>query len=669
MTIHIPHINAIDPSRTMSLRNRFVADFKRRFKKLAADIKEAVVDLDVLGLNEASSRSVADLVTNASGLSPKQFDFPRDKDKLDAFSKWLDGKSIDYFFSNKQQGLNVIAGRRDAANEADWMNIYIDSAYQQGIRRGRQELKKAGVDMNDLDSDILDQNSILGAFNTPMHANRLGLIYTRAYTSLKSITAAMDSVISDALAIGVAEGRSPRQIASALNKTLTGRGEDFGILDSLGRFIPAQRRAEILARTEVIRSHHSANIGEYKRAGMLGIKVQVEHVTAGDKRVCPKCEPLNGKIFTIEEAENIIPVHPQCRCVAVPHIPEEETKKEKVKKKAVRKRTTRKRKPKMTEKEKLKSNWEKIAAQLETERKRPWQERDVDKIQMLRKRERKAYYKYMPVADEDFYREEKRKILSGMKRGASITRAQEKAFEQGTDYIPIDLLQELERTGVYIRFDNKPRSQFRAYYSPRHLMVHVASNTDYEIVAHEFAHAIDHYFAHQRDDAMGGVWRRLPNKFITAKEGSDYRKWYTDFHDNIKDTYDNGDGEFYTGNWINNYEGRIYPWAEGVGVEWISMNVQRYSTFRRKKDILYYEKIEKIKELITNYEKNNKTKSVRYKSVRYKRNVEKLKHLEEIGPDQWAMRSSSGWQLTKERHPQLAAFIENKFGGRVLGQY
>lgn len=311
MTIHIPHINAVDPSRTLTLRNRWVTEFRRRFKQLTNDIKEAIVDKDVLG--------IAEIEKVKFNVSPRQFDFPTDAEKIEAFSEWLSGQIELYFLTGGRQGLSVFGQTDQPTDKANnsWQNLFIDSAYQQGIRRGRQELEKAGVE---LEASILQGDNIAIAFNTPIHAQRVSVIYTRAFSRLKGITSSMDAVVSDALAIGLAEGKNPRQIASAINKAITGKGEDFGILDSLGRFIPAKRRAEILARTEVIRSHHAANMAEYRSAGLMGIKIKAEHHTAGDKRVCKLCEPLDEKIYTLDEAENVIPVHPGCRCVALPYI-------------------------------------------------------------------------------------------------------------------------------------------------------------------------------------------------------------------------------------------------------------------------------------------------------------------------------------------------------------
>jgi SPP1 gp7 family putative phage head morphogenesis protein len=73
-----------------------------------------------------------------------------------------------------------------------------------------------------------------------------------------------------------------------------------------------------LARTETIRAHHTANINEYKTWGSETVEVIAEFFTAGDDRVCSECISYHGSRFTIEEAEHLIPVHPNCRCIVVP---------------------------------------------------------------------------------------------------------------------------------------------------------------------------------------------------------------------------------------------------------------------------------------------------------------------------------------------------------------
>lgn len=318
MTTYIPHINEIDPSRTTTLRSQWVSDFARRFKLLIDDIKEALVDYDVLGLVE---RDRIQVMKKRLNITARQFDFPTNNEKIQAFADWVKTQTDLYFLTGGKLGFSTTGQVNVGGDTAQdsWMDLYIDSAYQQGIRRGRQELKKQGIDVEA--TGIIGTSgdgAIRAAFNTPLHADRVGTIYTRAFSRLKGITASIDSLVSDVLAIGIAEGKGPREIASAMNRALTGKGESFGITDSLGRFIPPKRRAEMLARTEVIRAHHAANMAEYRAAGILGIKVDVEYVARTD--ACPECSPLDGNIYSLDEAENLIPKHVQCRCVAVPHI-------------------------------------------------------------------------------------------------------------------------------------------------------------------------------------------------------------------------------------------------------------------------------------------------------------------------------------------------------------
>lgn len=139
-----------------------------------------------------------------------------------------------------------------------------------------------------------------------------GLLFTRTYNDLKGITDTMSSQISRVLAQGMADGDGARMIARKLIQTINGQGESLGITDTLGRFIPAQRRALMLARTEIIRAHHMGMIQEYRNWGVIGVQVLAEWKTAGDDKVCEFCSSMEGKTFTLDEIEPMIPAHPNC---------------------------------------------------------------------------------------------------------------------------------------------------------------------------------------------------------------------------------------------------------------------------------------------------------------------------------------------------------------------
>jgi len=320
-------ISNADPTYTRMIRRAFVAEVNKRFRRLKGAIRKAIVDQDCFGLQSPS------LIAMDVALSlprERQFAFTRSADKVQAFMDWLDE-------AEKAEILEVVIrpGIRPGV-EGAWTDRFIRSAYQRGIARARTELRNAG--RTDIPSFEQIPGGISAVFNQPFHADRVGLLYTRCFSELKGIDQAMDQAISRSLAESIAEGRNPRQIARILNK----RVDAIGIT-----------RARTMARTEVIRAHHVASIQEYRHAGVEDVTVIVEWLTAG-YNVCPVCQELEGRTFTLDEIEPMIPRHPNCRCASIPAgvgewpheflRPEKETARERAAKKAAE---TRKRKAKL----------------------------------------------------------------------------------------------------------------------------------------------------------------------------------------------------------------------------------------------------------------------------------------------------------------------------------
>lgn len=301
-TYTLIQVNAFDPTRTLMLRKAFVTSMNRRFNELIAVIRKAIVDQDVFGLNPQ--------VYQLSVPGPRAFDFPRTVDKHAAFMEWLNlqiNKGILETAEFQRIGSSV---------EAAWTNLYVQDSYRRGVLRARSELKKAGYPITPPD---IFSGGIEGIMGTPFHIDRVGLLFTRVFKELEGITAAMDKQISQILAQGLVDGDNPRLLARKIVAVVNGSGSgELGITDSLGRYIPAKRRAQMLARTEVIRAHHAANIQEYKNWAVRGVSVVAEFVSAGDDRVCAECAGYHGQIFTLKQAEFLIPVHPNCRCIVIP---------------------------------------------------------------------------------------------------------------------------------------------------------------------------------------------------------------------------------------------------------------------------------------------------------------------------------------------------------------
>lgn len=299
-------LNRYDPTNTTTLRNDFAKEMRKRFYKLRGIIRKAIVDEDCFGLSKASTglTTLAEMTTPGPGA----FAFTTSADKVDAFMEWLDEQN--------RRGILEVLHRPQLGEPVQraWTDTYIDSAYRKGVHTARQKLIQFGYDV----PGIEETGGIDVVMQAPFHADRVGLLYTRTYNDLKNITSAMDGQISRVLAQSMAEGRNPREIAQLLTRTISGPVGDLGLTDTLGRFIPAQRRAEILARTEIIRAHHVATIQEYRNWKAASVTVQAEWSTAGDGRVCEDCAQLEGREFTLNEIETMIPLHPQCRCIALP---------------------------------------------------------------------------------------------------------------------------------------------------------------------------------------------------------------------------------------------------------------------------------------------------------------------------------------------------------------
>lgn len=264
-----------DPTKTTVLRRRFERDLVRRFRTIARLVKEGVVERNALKLNQPMP----------------QFDFPTSTRKVGAFMQWLKK-------AENQHILEIIEGTPvESAAQRAWTQVYLRSAYQKGLSQSGSNASAQGVDISDTFID--------SGFFRPIHADAAGLIYTRVFKDLKGITDAMDTAISRVLAQAMIEGRGMEHIARQIVKQVEG----IGIT-----------RARVLARTETIRAHATATLNMYTELGAEGVTIMSEFSTAGDDAVCPKCEALEGTEYTLQEAQGIIPVHPNCRCAWLPVI-------------------------------------------------------------------------------------------------------------------------------------------------------------------------------------------------------------------------------------------------------------------------------------------------------------------------------------------------------------
>ena len=92
----------------------------------------------------------------------------------------------------------------------------------------------------------------------------------------------------------------------------------------LQRAIPALQKvagrskhwAETTARTEAMSINNEVHQTVYKQMGYQYVQI----IAGRDERTCPVCAGEHGRVYPIEDAPHL-PLHPNCRCTAVPWVP------------------------------------------------------------------------------------------------------------------------------------------------------------------------------------------------------------------------------------------------------------------------------------------------------------------------------------------------------------
>lgn len=266
-----------DPTRTTGLQLQYVRLIRSRLRWLIARIKFFIDTEDALALRNK---------TTFVRMQERQYEFQTDETKLRAFNEWLEEQI--------QQGV---------LNFQDQNKKLIESAYKRGLSNAFASSKQAKLASDLGVGDQTKEQFLRTAFATPENINKIRFLATRSFEQMKGITAPIASKMNFILAKGLAEGRNPRDIAREMANAI-------GTL--------SRTRAEVIAKTELVAAHASGQLDAFRDLGVEELGVRAEWVTAGDARVCTICASMEGKTFTLEEAEGLIPRHAQCRCVWEP---------------------------------------------------------------------------------------------------------------------------------------------------------------------------------------------------------------------------------------------------------------------------------------------------------------------------------------------------------------
>ena len=272
----------LDPTRTTMIRRRFETDMKRRFDKFKRALWSLVVEEDAFGLTPRKPLVLHQRY--AALMTPQQ---------LEEFRRWVQGQ-VD-------QG---ILGRT-RPGEPNWLQQYISESYEKGQGRAFDDAMKkygyGGQAPPEYYQGSRDQ-FLRSSFRQPASVERVELLASRSFTDLKNVTEGMSTQLNRTLTDGIIQGRSPREVGRDLNKVVDGY----------------KNRGLTIARTETIRAHADGQLEALKQLGVEEVGVMVEWSAAADDLVCDLCRELDGAVFKLQEAQAIIPRHPNCRCSWIP---------------------------------------------------------------------------------------------------------------------------------------------------------------------------------------------------------------------------------------------------------------------------------------------------------------------------------------------------------------
>jgi len=268
-----------DPTRTVMIRKAFIAEINRRFRKLRLAVLDFILTQDALALDDKTTRLFETLATR------REFEFRTDAGKLEAFNAWF----------KQQVEADVFSVPAGVDLNAPWTAKYVESAYKRGLINSYFASKQADLFE---DGEAVSQEAFLRqAFNQPEVLSKVRLLATRTLENLRGVTATMGSQMNQILAQGMIDGLGAAAIAR----------EMAGTIDGLTR-----SRALMIARTEIINAHSEGQLDAYEELGVEELGVRAEWSTAGDDRVCPQCMDMEGKVFTLDKARGLIPLHPNC---------------------------------------------------------------------------------------------------------------------------------------------------------------------------------------------------------------------------------------------------------------------------------------------------------------------------------------------------------------------
>jgi len=161
-------------------------------------------------------------------------------------------------------------------------------------------------------------------FNQP-HKRALNAVEKMAFLNIKNINDEVKGDLRRGLYEAIQNGEGIEGLKNRVEASLKKKPKKVAKdVQPDARDTP-EFRAEIIARTELVRAYNQGNLENIKMAGIE----KKQWVTGHDERTCPICKPMDGQVRKVGEPfvgklpngkevrVMAPPIHCQCRCVTI----------------------------------------------------------------------------------------------------------------------------------------------------------------------------------------------------------------------------------------------------------------------------------------------------------------------------------------------------------------
>lgn len=209
----------------------------------------------------------------------------------------FDAASDKIAYFNRRIRQLVDSEMRDAENDSrHGVEALLLAAYLRGLRQADADAEHAGYELLGEPQDVIYQRD---------HREELAALLLLLMTDYRGMVENAVSKLQSAYAQAVRSGEAGGAVVSQLARKI------------------ASVNVSGFVSTAVVGAFAGAMLARFRQLGVgrVGVAAEMQWETAGDGRVCSRCLEFSTRdngfgpgIYTVQQAQGLIPVHRRCRC-------------------------------------------------------------------------------------------------------------------------------------------------------------------------------------------------------------------------------------------------------------------------------------------------------------------------------------------------------------------